>query len=176
MAIKCEEKEQEAPTEDSASPSPLNFALFGEGYVCLPNRNVSRSTQVLVSHSSANTNSAEQNQQSPVEMDVQLGLNEPISSPQTPAFTSWPEGGATQASGYCHLPGAKWPEGGLKRLFQLNKCKAFHFMLSFKCLHVKNESSVLTNGVLHKRREPFCLVLCLISPWNQGCCLTNGGQ
>ncbi|KAL3054136.1 hypothetical protein OYC64_006465 [Pagothenia borchgrevinki] len=107
MDVRCEEKEQEAPTEDSASPSPLNFALFGEGYVCLPNRNVSRSTQDLVSHSSANTNSAEQNQQSPVEMDVQLGLNEPISSPQTPAFTSWPEGGATQASGYCHLPGAK---------------------------------------------------------------------
>ncbi|KAJ4932186.1 hypothetical protein JOQ06_010611 [Pogonophryne albipinna] len=107
MAVQCEEKEQEAPTEDSASPSLQNFTLFGEGYVCLPNRNVSRSTQDLVSHSSANTNSAEQNQQSPVEMDVQLGLNEPISSPQTQAFTSWPEAGATQASGYCHLPGAK---------------------------------------------------------------------
>ncbi|XP_071060194.1 LOW QUALITY PROTEIN: cytokine receptor common subunit beta [Pseudochaenichthys georgianus] len=105
MAVNCEEKEQEAPTEDSASPSRLNFALFEEGYVCLPNRNVSRSTQDLVSHSSANTNSAEQNQQLSSEMDVQLGLHEPISSPQTQAFTSWPEGGATQASGYCHLPG-----------------------------------------------------------------------
>ncbi|KAI4822241.1 hypothetical protein KUCAC02_007800 [Chaenocephalus aceratus] len=69
MAVNCEEKEQEAPTEDPASPSRLNFALFGKGYVCLPNRNVS--------------------------------------SPQTQAFTSWPEKGATQTSGYCHLPGAK---------------------------------------------------------------------
>ncbi|KAK5856588.1 hypothetical protein PBY51_008172 [Eleginops maclovinus] len=107
MAVTCKEETREAPSEDSASPSPLNFGIFGEGYVCLPNRNVSRSTQDLVSHSNSNMNSTEQIEQIPDEMDVQPVLSEPISSPQPPAFTSWPEVGTTQASGYCHLPGAK---------------------------------------------------------------------
>ncbi|XP_037648266.1 cytokine receptor common subunit beta [Sebastes umbrosus] len=117
--VNCEkkEREQETPSGDSASPSPVNFALFGEGYVCLPSRNISRSTQDLVSHSDANTNthrhdSAEPDQQCPDKMDMQQpGLSEPTSSPQPPAytsgpFTSWPQGGTTEASGYCHLPAA----------------------------------------------------------------------
>lgn len=101
MDAEFEEKE-EPPSDDSVSPSPVNFALYGEGYVCLPSRSVSRSTQDLVSH---NTNthirhaSAEQNQ-------IQPGLREPTSSHQPPAYTSgpWPQGGAIKDSGYCHLP------------------------------------------------------------------------
>ncbi|KAF1379245.1 hypothetical protein PFLUV_G00174080 [Perca fluviatilis] len=110
------EKEQETPSGDSASPSPVNFSLYGEGYVCLPNRSVSRSTQDLISHIDASTNthrhdSAEQDQQCPDKMDGQPGLSEPASSHQPPAyisglFTPWPQGSTAQPSGYCHLPAA----------------------------------------------------------------------
>ncbi|XP_035511668.1 cytokine receptor common subunit beta isoform X2 [Morone saxatilis] len=115
MDVKCEEEEKESPSDDTASPSPVNFALYGGGYVCLPSRNVSRSTQDLVSHTDANTNtsrheSTEQDQQRPDKTYVQLGLSEPTSSQQPPPaytpgpFTPWPQGGIIQASGYCHLP------------------------------------------------------------------------
>ncbi|XP_049416658.1 cytokine receptor common subunit beta [Epinephelus fuscoguttatus] len=116
--VQCAEKEeeQETPSDDSPSPSSGTFTLYGEGYVCLPNRSVSRSTQDLVSHSDANTNthrhdSAEQDRQCPDKMDVQPGLSEPTSSHQPPAYTSgpfspWPQEGNMQASGYCHLPTA----------------------------------------------------------------------
>uniref|UniRef100_A0A8C9Y2D9 Fibronectin type-III domain-containing protein n=1 Tax=Sander lucioperca TaxID=283035 RepID=A0A8C9Y2D9_SANLU len=106
--VKCEdkEKEQETPSDSSASPSPVNISLYGEGYVCLPNRSVSRSTQDLISHSDANTNthrhnSAEQDQQCPDKMDGQPGLSEPAG-----LFTPWPQGSTAQPSGYCHLPAA----------------------------------------------------------------------
>ncbi|XP_068575073.1 cytokine receptor common subunit beta [Cebidichthys violaceus] len=117
-AVRCDEKErkQETPSDDSSSPSPVNFALYREGYVCLPGRSVSRSTQDLVSHSGAGANthrhdSAEQDQQCPDETDVQPGPSEAASSQQPPAytlepFTPWPQGGTALASGYCHLPAA----------------------------------------------------------------------
>ncbi|KAI3360078.1 hypothetical protein L3Q82_014397 [Scortum barcoo] len=117
--VKCEETEKETPSDPSASPSPMNFAPFGDGYVCLPSRSISRSTQDLVSQSDANANThrhgnAEQGQQSPDttlwpdKMDSKPGLSEPTSTPQPPdyttgPFTSWPHGGTIQASGYCHL-------------------------------------------------------------------------
>lgn len=120
---KCEEKwekKEEISSHDTASASPENFTLYGEGYVCLPNRSASRSTQDLVSHSDANTSThrhdnAEQDQQCPDntpkldKVDIQPGLNEPTSCHQPPAYTSgpftpWPQGGTVQASGYCLLP------------------------------------------------------------------------
>eukprot|EP00064_Thunnus_orientalis_P005882 superscaffoldBa00000595_g5896 len=120
---KCEEKwekKEEISSHDTASASPENFTLYGEGYVCLPNRSASRSTQDLVSHSDANTSThrhdnAEQDQQCPDntpkldKVDIQPGLNEPTSCHQPPAYTSgpftpWPQGVTVQASGYCLLP------------------------------------------------------------------------
>lgn len=108
---KCEENEQETPSDDSALASPMMFTLYGDNYVCLPGRSVSKSAQDLVSHCAANTNRAEQDQHSPDKMDEQPGLSEPTSSPQPPAqtsglFTPCPQEGSTQASGYCHLPAA----------------------------------------------------------------------
>ncbi|KAM9346040.1 cytokine receptor common subunit beta [Symphorus nematophorus] len=117
--VKCEEKEKEAPSDDSVLPSTMNFSLYGDGYVCLPSRSVSRSTQDLVSHSDANTsththNIAEQDQHQPDttpcpdKTDVQPDLSTPTNSHQPPDYTSehftpWPQGGI-MASGYCHLP------------------------------------------------------------------------
>ncbi|XP_053194414.1 cytokine receptor common subunit beta [Scomber japonicus] len=115
-----EEKREETSSHDTASPSPVNFTLFGEGYVCLPNRSASRSTQDLVTHSDANTsthmhNNTEQDQLCPDNTqrsdngDIQPGLIEPTSGHRPPAYTSgpftpWPQGGSVQASGYCLLP------------------------------------------------------------------------
>ncbi|XP_032393924.1 cytokine receptor common subunit beta isoform X1 [Etheostoma spectabile] len=116
--VRCEDKkkEQESPSDDSASPSPVNFSLYGEGYVCLPSRSVSRSTQDLISHSDGNTNthrhdSAERDQQCHDKKDGPPGLSEPASSHPPPAyisgpFTPWPQGSIAQPSGYCHLPAA----------------------------------------------------------------------
>uniref|UniRef100_UPI0037E8BF2D cytokine receptor common subunit beta isoform X2 n=1 Tax=Semicossyphus pulcher TaxID=241346 RepID=UPI0037E8BF2D len=117
---KEKEEEKETPSLDSVAPSPVNFTLYGEGYVSLPGGNVSRSTQDLVCHSDSGTNthkqeSPDQDQQSPDtspwsdKTDVQPGLSETSSSLQPPpytseSFTSWPQGGAIQASGYCHIP------------------------------------------------------------------------
>ncbi|KAM6965943.1 cytokine receptor common subunit beta [Tautogolabrus adspersus] len=119
---KCEEKKEakETSSDDSVSPTPLNFTLFGEGYVGLSGRNVSCSTQDLASHSDAVPNryrldSTEQDQQCPDaspwpdQTDDQPTLSEPTSSLQPPGyisvtFNSWPQGGAVQASGYCHIP------------------------------------------------------------------------
>lgn len=119
MDVQCEETE--TLSDDPASPFPVNFTLYGKGYVCLPSRKVSRSTQDLVSHSDANTDtlkhgSPEEDQQHPDttvcppdEMDVQPAVDEPSISPRPPdytsgPFTAWPQGGNTQASGYCFLP------------------------------------------------------------------------
>ncbi|CAJ1075950.1 cytokine receptor common subunit beta isoform X1 [Xyrichtys novacula] len=118
-----EKEEHKIQPNDSVSPSPVDFTLFGDSYVSLPSRGISRSTQDLVSHSSAGINrhrhdSAEQDQQSPDppllldHTDIQPSLNEPNSCTQPPppyisvAFTSWPQGGAIQPSGYCHIPTA----------------------------------------------------------------------
>ncbi|XP_073350623.1 cytokine receptor common subunit beta [Pagrus major] len=118
--VKYEEKEKETPSDDSASPSPVNFTLYGKGYVCLPSFNVSKSTQDLVSHSDANTDThkhdnPEQDQHRPDttlcpdKTDVQPVVDEPSISHPPPdytsgPFTAWPQGGNTQASGYCFLP------------------------------------------------------------------------
>lgn len=123
---KCEsmnindEKARETPPDDSASSPSVNFSLYGKGYVCLPNRSASRSTQDLLSHSNANTNTprhdrSEQDQQNAdsaewsAQADIKPGCDEPTGSCQPPALTSgpstgWPEGGTLQASGYFHLP------------------------------------------------------------------------
>ncbi|XP_062294895.1 cytokine receptor common subunit beta [Scomber scombrus] len=112
-----EEKREETSSHDTASPSPVNFTLFGEGYVCLPNRSASRSTQDLVTYSDANTSThmhnnnqlCPDNTQRSDNVDIQPGLIEPTSGRQPPAYTSgpftpWPQGGTVQASGYCLLP------------------------------------------------------------------------
>lgn len=111
--IKSEDKE--TPSDVSASPSPVNFTVFGDGYVHLPSPNVSRSTQDLVSHSNDNTNthlhiSAEQDQHGP-DSPVKPGLSEPSGGDQPPeytseAFSAWPQSDGVQASGYCQLPTA----------------------------------------------------------------------
>lgn len=122
---KCDEKwetKEETSSHDTASPTPVNFALYGGGYVCLPNRTTSMSTQDLLSHSEANTSThrhgnAEQDQQCADstprldKVDIQPDLSKPTSGQQLPAYTSgpftpWPQGGTTQASGYCMLPTA----------------------------------------------------------------------
>uniref|UniRef100_A0A4W6D309 Fibronectin type-III domain-containing protein n=1 Tax=Lates calcarifer TaxID=8187 RepID=A0A4W6D309_LATCA len=118
--VKCDEKENKNKTLSDGSPPPVNFALFGEGYVCLPNSTISRSTQDLVSHSDASTNthrhnSLEQDQQCsdsmlhPDKTDFQPIHSEATSMDQPPPYTSspftpWPQGGTMHASGYCHLP------------------------------------------------------------------------
>ncbi|XP_040917904.1 cytokine receptor common subunit beta [Toxotes jaculatrix] len=120
VVVKYEEKEKEEKPVPDDPASPVNFALYGDGYVCLPNRTTSRSTQDLVSHSDANTNtqgydSTEQDQQcpdtklGPENTYVQPGHSETILRDQPPAYTSerfmpWPHGGTIQPSGYCHLP------------------------------------------------------------------------
>uniref|UniRef100_A0A3Q1EBL0 Colony stimulating factor 2 receptor subunit beta n=1 Tax=Acanthochromis polyacanthus TaxID=80966 RepID=A0A3Q1EBL0_9TELE len=108
--VKSEAKDIETPSDVSGSPSPVNFTVFGDGYVHLPSPNVSRSTQDLVSHSNENTNTYRQDQHGP-ESPVKPGLSEPSSSDQPPEYTSeplsaWPQSDAVQASGYCRLPTA----------------------------------------------------------------------
>ncbi|XP_029014393.1 cytokine receptor common subunit beta [Betta splendens] len=107
------EKSEEV-TEDRVSsdpPSPAHFALFGDGYVCLPSRAASRSTQDLVSNHNAN----KQDQRGPDaagRTGVQPELAEVASRDQPPAYTPtafspWPQGGQMKASGYCFLPTPK---------------------------------------------------------------------
>ncbi|XP_069381066.1 cytokine receptor common subunit beta [Paralichthys olivaceus] len=52
--VNCFEKEDSTSSDDS--PPPMNFNMNGGGYVSLPNRSVSRSTQDLVSNSVFNAN------------------------------------------------------------------------------------------------------------------------
>lgn len=115
--VKCEEKEKETPSDDSTPPSPVNLILYGEGYVCLPSRSVSRSIQDLVFHNDGHTNThrhdgAEQDQQHPDDtpwLDKTDIQPDPTSSHEPAPYTSglftpWPQGGTIQASGYCHFP------------------------------------------------------------------------
>ncbi|XP_023251580.1 interleukin-3 receptor class 2 subunit beta-like [Seriola lalandi dorsalis] len=115
VGVKREEKQKEEPNISDDSPSPVNFAFYGEGYVCLPNRSVSRSTQELVSHSDASTNtrrddSVEKHQQCPdTTLHVEPDVSEDTSKDEPPPYTSetfspWVQGGAIHASGYFHLP------------------------------------------------------------------------
>ncbi|XP_010734181.3 cytokine receptor common subunit beta [Larimichthys crocea] len=120
--VKCEEEKKETPSDESASSSPATFTIYGQGYVCLPSRSASKSTQDLT-HCDADTDShrqdsAEQDQQHPDKSDVQQGLDWTTSGPtsihQPPAyvtgpFTSWPQGGTIQPSGYCHIPTSTHP-------------------------------------------------------------------
>ncbi|XP_037331171.2 cytokine receptor common subunit beta [Pungitius pungitius] len=109
--VRGEDKEmqEEPPPDDSLSPSPMMSALFGEGYVCLPGRGVSRSTQDLVSHSDAEGTPqrhghAEQDQQCLDDTEVPPGPSE-TASDLTSGLSS-PPWCQAQASGYCHLPAA----------------------------------------------------------------------
>ncbi len=119
--VDCDDKEMDHPSNDSVCPSSVNFPLFGDGYVCLPGRNVSRSTQDLVCHSTASTNShrdsnAEQDQNNAdctlwTEKTINQDLSKPTSSDQPSSYTSgpftpWPQEGTIPASGYCQLPTA----------------------------------------------------------------------
>ncbi|XP_041634329.1 cytokine receptor common subunit beta isoform X2 [Cheilinus undulatus] len=122
--FKSEEKEdtEETPSDDSVSPPPQTFTLFGDGYVDLPGRSISHSSQNLPSHSDAATSSQrlDSNAQDPEcpdtspwlkQTNIQVGHSEPSSHLQAPAytsvtFTSWPQEVVLQASGYCHIPTA----------------------------------------------------------------------
>ena len=120
MDVKCEENKKEKKILSDDSTSPVNIALYGEGYVRLPSCTISMSTQDLISHSDADTkthrhNSTEQDQQrpdtqmGPDEMEVQPGLSEATGREPPPAYNltpsaPWPKCGSIQASGYCHLP------------------------------------------------------------------------
>lgn len=122
VSVNDEEMDTETLSDDSASPSPVNFTLYGKGYVCLPRHSISRSTQDLMSHCDENTSthwcdSAEQDQRCNdptlwlVNSDIKPGFSEPTIGGKLPEYTSgpftnWPEGATVQASGYCHLPTA----------------------------------------------------------------------
>ncbi|KAF3700440.1 Interleukin-3 receptor class 2 subunit beta [Channa argus] len=97
------EKEDKASSNDPASP--MSCLLYGEGYVCLPSRTTSRSTQDLVSHSDSNQNtqmhdSAEQTEQQCPDATLR---DQPPAYASRP-LSSWPQGGHMPASGYCVLP------------------------------------------------------------------------
>ncbi|XP_074553078.1 cytokine receptor common subunit beta [Halichoeres trimaculatus] len=115
--VKHEERGvKETPECDPVSLPVGGFTLWGEDYVRLPGRVAS--AQDLVSHSEADKNttlqvSAEQNQQGSGRLAGQdyTDVKATDSSLQTPSYTSvtltsWPQEGAIQASGYCHLPTA----------------------------------------------------------------------
>ncbi|KAG7239457.1 hypothetical protein INR49_028928, partial [Caranx melampygus] len=100
--VTCEKKLEEEKSLPDDSPSPVNFALFGEGYMCLPTRTICRSTQDLVSCSGANTNtqrdeSTNHSRQSPDtttpgsdKTDVQPGISETTGRDQPPPYTTGP--------------------------------------------------------------------------------------
>ncbi|KAM3598281.1 uncharacterized protein V6R79_016059 [Siganus canaliculatus] len=113
--VKSQEKEEETSSDTSETAPPITITLFGEGYVSLPSRTMSRSSEDLVSHS--NTHSTEQDQLHPDasawpdKTEVEPDLSGFPPSHQHPAYTTgpssvWPQEGNLQASGYCHLPTA----------------------------------------------------------------------
>nr|XP_020476938.1 interleukin-3 receptor class 2 subunit beta-like isoform X2 [Monopterus albus] len=116
VGIQCEDKEKEENISPSDSLSPVHVGLYRDDYMCLPGPPMSRSTQDLVSHGDASTNThshhiAELDQQCPdtTPWPEKPGLGDPTARDQPPAytcgpFTSWPQGGNIHASGYCHLP------------------------------------------------------------------------
>lgn len=117
--VKSQEKEEEEETSSEVSETapPITVTLFGEGYVSLPSRIMSRSSQDLVSHSDTNTHSTEREQIHPDtspwpdNTEVQPDPSGFPTSHQHPAYTTgpfsvWPQEGNVQASGYCHLPTA----------------------------------------------------------------------
>ncbi|XP_034449580.1 cytokine receptor common subunit beta isoform X1 [Hippoglossus hippoglossus] len=112
--VECLEKDDRTSSEDF--PPPVKFTQNGDGYVSLPNRGVSRSTQDLVSNSVVNTSTHGQDsvEQDPQRADTTPGSDKPDLSEATSKepppgytrgpFTPWPQGGSVQPSGYCHLP------------------------------------------------------------------------
>uniref|UniRef100_A0A3Q3VL98 Fibronectin type-III domain-containing protein n=1 Tax=Mola mola TaxID=94237 RepID=A0A3Q3VL98_MOLML len=115
LDVKCNEEERKTLSDDSVSSPPVNFTLYGDSYVFLPNLSTSKSTQDLLSHTEPNTNTQRQEQaeqadqhhpdttERPDKTDVMPG------SWQPPAYTSgpvigWPQGDAIHSSGYCQLP------------------------------------------------------------------------
>lgn len=119
VGVQCEDEEKETTSKDSASSLPVNFTLYGKGYVCLPSHSASRSTQDLLTCSDANANThshdgAEQDHhpdttQRPDNTYIKPSPGEPTSSIQLPGHTSgptagWPQRGNIHASGYYELP------------------------------------------------------------------------
>ncbi|KAK2833726.1 hypothetical protein Q5P01_017615 [Channa striata] len=121
-AAKPEVKVKEDKPSSTSPPSPIGSPLYGEGYVCLPSRTMSRSTQDLVSHCETNkhTPTRDAAEQATVQQcpdaalrpdkaNVQADPGQPAISAGPPAYTSgplssWPQGGHMQTSGYCVLP------------------------------------------------------------------------
>ncbi|XP_029946066.1 cytokine receptor common subunit beta [Salarias fasciatus] len=109
---------QSKDTDPPCSP-PMNFTLYGDGYVWLPRHIVSMSAQDLTSHSGGSTNhssvqSVEDARPRPgaeLHSGSRSDLRESISEDRLPEYTpgppmAWPQAGTIQPSGYCHLPAA----------------------------------------------------------------------
>ncbi|XP_043956673.1 cytokine receptor common subunit beta [Gambusia affinis] len=120
MSMEVQQENVRETKSDEAVPLfPAPCPLRDKDYVCLPNRNLSRSTEDLTSHSSSGPkwyDRPEQDQQQhpnatlrPVQPDSRSGFGEPAVRSQPPDNTagllpSWPQEGAN--SGYCQLPAA----------------------------------------------------------------------
>ncbi|KAM9746357.1 cytokine receptor common subunit beta isoform 1-T2 [Menidia menidia] len=120
VEVQSEERYTKTEAEVSLSLVPVPAHLHGEGYVWLPGLGVSRSSQDLTSQANQNTSSqrcpsAELDPDGPEsaswsnQSDDQSGLNRPTVPDPPPDYTSggfcaWPQTGAIEASGYCHLP------------------------------------------------------------------------
>ncbi|KAM9844005.1 cytokine receptor common subunit beta [Aulostomus maculatus] len=106
---KCEEsdtKEEETPADVCASPSSVKFVLYGQGYVCLPNGSIFRSTRDTSTHSAEQVQQHQDNTLCPDKPDLQPSPSEPTRSPHPSAYTSapstpWP---TVNPSGYYLLP------------------------------------------------------------------------
>ncbi|CAG5897535.1 unnamed protein product [Menidia menidia] len=120
VEVQSEERYTKTEAEVSLSLIPVPAHLHGEGYVWLPGLGVSRSSQDLTSQANENTSSqrcpsAELDPDGPDsaawsnQSDDQSGLHRPTVPDPPPDYTSggfcaWPQMGAIEASGYCHLP------------------------------------------------------------------------
>ncbi|PWA33188.1 hypothetical protein CCH79_00013665 [Gambusia affinis] len=118
MSMEVQQENVRETKSDEAVPLfPAPCPLRDKDYVCLPNRNLSRSTEDLTSHSSSGPkwyDRPEQDQQQhpnatlrPVQPDSRSGFGEPAVRSQPPDNTagllpSWPQEGVN--SGYCQLP------------------------------------------------------------------------
>ncbi|CAN9505154.1 unnamed protein product [Ophioblennius macclurei] len=98
--------EVQTEDEDTSSPPPLDFTPYGDGYVWLPRRLVSVSSQDLTSH---RTDGVQDDQPGPdgprPDLSGYVGEDRlPECNPRP--SVAWPQAGAVQPSGYCHLPTA----------------------------------------------------------------------
>ncbi|XP_078140546.1 cytokine receptor common subunit beta [Centroberyx gerrardi] len=113
--VQYEDKEEDTMSDSSAPPSPecpaLSVSGSSEDYVCLPSLSLSRSTEDLASHCGGDRTTDHNREPNmsvwPEKPDIQPGLTGTSVDPPaytTGPFTPWPQGGASQASGYCYLP------------------------------------------------------------------------